>query len=214
MFLTRRLDVTSIRAIREIDQCFSSKRSILKKSNRSNFHLESRPDILAMISLDDDSPKHVISACIVDVMYREIYGYARPMVLRRALGILRLLRRVKARAGSDAQKSTTAFFPPSLPRRVAPHFCAAFLSREYFQFLPFRIRATVFTRPRLLTTPPPALRRARSVYASCIRVGEVRDPRVISGLSRGTYINPSSPSTYISLSGIAQELVEISSATM
>lgn len=39
--------------------------------------------------------------------------------------------------------------------------------------------------------------RARSVYAGCIRVGEVRDPRVITGLSRGTYINPSSPSTYI-----------------
>lgn len=174
-------------------------------NDRSNFHPKSRPDILATISLDDDSPKHVISIRIADVTYHEIYGY-------RAIGVF-LVRRVKAHAGSDAQKSATAFFPPSFP---SPLRRAALLRRVSLPRI-FSVSSVphtiVFMRPRLLT-PPPALRRARSVYAGCIRVGEVRDPRVITGLSRGTYINPSSPSTYISLPGIAQELVEVSSVTM
>lgn len=53
--------------------------------------------------------------------------------------------------------------------------------------------------------------------AARVRVGEVRDPRVISGFSRGTYINPSYPFTYIHLAvapGVAQELLEFSRAIM
>lgn len=122
-----------------------------------------------------------------------------------------LLWRVKARAGSDAQKSATAFFSlPCRARRVASRFCAARVSlpRIFSVSSVPHTHTIVFMRPRLLA-PSPALRRARSVYAGCIRVGEVSDPRVIAGLlSCGTYINPSSPFTYISLSGAGQELVE------
>jgi len=47
-------------------------------------------------------------------------------------------------------------------------------------------------------------------------VGEVRDPRVITGLSRGTYITILAlrPRTSRCLLGVAQELIEFSCAIM
>lgn len=201
MLLPRRLDVTSMRAIRKIDQCFSRNRSILRERRSIQFLPESRPDISWQRFHDADS-----SVRIADVIYREIYGYTRLIARRRAIGAYSFFGAWKRAPVPTRKSPRRLFFFPSLPRRAA-------LLRRVSPENIFSFFRSAYARPFLWGRG--CLRRRRpSVCAGCIRVGEVRDPRVITGLSRGTYINPSSPSTYISLPDVAQELVEFSRATI
>lgn len=130
----------------------------LRVSDRSNFQPESRPDILPMISLDDDFPKRVISACIA--VTRNLRIRAMTNNTTSCDRHIPCSARESARRYRRAKVHDGFFFLPSLPFAAASRFCAAFLSRGYFQFPPLRIRAIVFTRLEIAYA---ALRRARSV---------------------------------------------------
>lgn len=76
------------------------------------------------------------------------------------------------------------FFFFLFPSRATLLRCHHF--QEYFQCLPSRTRKAFFTGSKAACAVGPPW--CACVHVSCIRVGEVRDPRVITGFSRGTYI--------------------------